>query len=181
MKVATMTRLALIALSPLAFASAAGAAGFVDPAMLDARVASFAGAPLGEEGGAATRVDRRLKLVDCGDGLILGWRTERRDAVVVSCTGSASWKIFVPVRSTPNVAAPAASASGVSAARAEPVIRRGDPVTVQSGAGGFSVTTEGTAMMDAPPGARIRVTVAGSRLPIQAVAVQAGLVQLPGS
>lgn len=176
-----MIRHALLALAPLALAGPAAAAGFVDPAMLDARVASFAGASLGEEGGPVTRVDRRLKLVDCGDGLILGWRTERRDAVVVSCTGTASWKIFVPVRTAPGALAQSAPGAGMPAGRAEPIIRRGDPVTVRSGSGGFSVTTEGTAMADAPPGARIRVTVAGSRLPIQAVAVEAGLVTLPGS
>ncbi len=172
----------LLALVPLAIASAANAAGFVDPATLDARIAAFTGQPIGDPGGAATEVDRRLRLADCGDNVVLGWRTERRDAVVVSCAGAASWRIFVPAKAAAGGATLAALTPGTAVvARAEPVIRRGDPVTIQSGTTGFSVSSEGVAMADATPGARLRVAVAGSRVPIQGIAVEPGLVTLPGS
>ena len=171
-------RIRFAALLALPLSAAAGAAGFADIKALDARVAAFTGLPMGEEGGAIAPVDPRLKLADCGAAVALDWRTVRQDAVTVSCPGA--WKIYVPVRQA--AAARQASAAGApAAARAEPVVRRGDPVTVAAGSGGFSVTSEGVAMTDAPPGGRLRVQVAGSRLPIQAVAVEPGLVTLPGS
>ena len=99
------------------------------------------------------------------------------------------WRIFVPVIMPPPAAKPvvAAAAPAPAAARpllpvkAEPVIRRGDAVTLEAGAPGFSITREGVAMNDAAPGARVMIRVDENKAPIQAVAVEAGHARLPGS
>ena len=64
--------------------------------------------------------------------------------------------------------------------RAEPVIRRGDPVLIEAGSPGFSISREGVAVGDAPPGGRVMIKVDGSNTPVQAVAVEAGRATLPG-
>lgn len=167
------TLLPLLALAPVP----AAAAPFQDTAGLDRAVAAFTGRPVGEIGGARAPVDTRLRLAACPT-VALAWRTERHDAVVVSCTGP-EWRIFVPVIAAPAAAAPlpAATARPVPAV---PVIRRGDPVTIEAGADGFSITREGIAMGDAAAGARVAVRVADARQPVQAIAVESGRATLPG-
>ena len=61
-----------------------------------------------------------------------------------------------------------------------PVIKRGDPVTIEAGQDGFSITREGVAMGDAPAGGRVLVRVADAKAPVQAVAVEGGRATLPG-
>ena len=97
--------------------------------------------------------------------------------VVVRCAAPA-WRIYVPVLAPP-MAARAAATSIAAPVRAEPVIRRGDPVTVEARSAGFAITREGVAMGDAAPGARLLVRVDEKRAPVQAVAVEPGLVTLP--
>lgn len=159
----------------------AGAA-FQDIASLDRAVAAFTARPIGSEGGPRARVDPRLRLAQCPT-VALSWRTEAHDAVVVSCSGP-DWRIFVPVLSppravtmTPTVVSAAAAAP---AKAAPPVIRRGDPVTIEAGSDGFSITREGVAVGDAAPGARFMVRVDGTPRPVQAVAVDTGRATLPG-
>ena len=126
------------------------AASFQDTAALDRSVAAFTGRPTGAEGGARTPVDARLRLATCPT-MSLSWRTEQHDAVVISCAGPA-WRIFVPVIRPAN--APAAiAASFVPAAKVAPVIKRGDPIVIEAGTEGFSISREGVAMGDAAPGA----------------------------
>lgn len=153
------------------------AAGFQDIATLDRAVAAFVGAPLGATGGPRAPVDPRLRLASCPT-LALSWRTEGKDAVVVSCPGP-SWRIFVPVNAAPRTPGAPTTASAAPV-RAEAVIRRGDPVTIEAGSDGFSITREGVAMADAAAGARLLVKVEDARQPVQAVAVDAGRVTLPG-
>lgn len=160
----------------------------VDLSALDMRVAIFAGAVPGAEGGARSEIDRRLKLADCASDPKLEWRTERRDAVVVSCQGPNAWRIFVPVirTSAPAAAAPAAPGAVMTAPRiaaapvaAETIIRRGDAVTVQVSSGGFTVSRDGVALSDAAAGGRVRIKVDDRPNPVQAVAVQPGLATIP--
>jgi flagella basal body P-ring formation protein FlgA len=174
MKESAMTRSLLL----VALAAAAAPAGATDLAALERRAIDFAGAGIGEEGGPAQPIDRRLRLADCAQTPELSWRTERRDAIVIRCADPGSWRIFVPVRA----AAPAASPSAARAvtARAEPVIRRGDLVTLSADSAGFSVSSDGVAMGDAAPGARFAVRIAGARAPVQAIATEAGRATLPG-
>ena len=153
---------------------------FQDTAGLDRAVAAFTGRPIGTEGGPRTPVDPRLRLAQCPT-VALSWRTEAHDAVVVACSGP-DWRIFVPVvRPAPAAAAPAMRAAVVAPAKVEPVIRRGDPVVIEAGSPGFSITREGIAMGDAAPGARLAVRVEGAKGPVQAQAVAAGRARLPGA
>ncbi|MGJ3628909.1 flagella basal body P-ring formation protein FlgA [Sphingomonas sp. MMS24-JH45] len=157
------------------------AAAFQDTAALDRGVAAFTGRPLGAEGGARTPVDPRLRLAAC-PMVSMSWRTEAKDAVVVACTGP-DWRLFVPVVAAPR-AAPVPTARALpapaAAVKAEPVIRRGDPVTIEAGSDGFSITRDGVAMADAAPGARLPVRVVEATAPVQAVAISAGRATLPG-
>ncbi|WP_230631359.1 flagella basal body P-ring formation protein FlgA [Sphingomonas sp. Leaf37] len=164
----------------LAAAPIGGAVVFQDTAGLDRAVAAFTSRPIGAEGGARTAIDTRLRLAQCST-VALAWRTEAHDAVVVSCNGP-DWRIFVPViRPAAATPAPAAARPTVIAAtKAEPVIRRGDPVMIAAGSDGFSITREGVAMGDAPPGGRFMVKVEDSKSPVQAIALEAGRATLPG-
>ncbi len=153
---------------------------FQDTAALDRAVAAFAGRPIGAEGGARSVVDTRLKLAACPT-LALSWRTEAHDAVTITCTGP-EWRIYVPMVMPAPVAAPTTPliAAAPPARKPEPVIKRGDPVTIEASAPGFSVTRDGVAMSDAPVGGRFLVDVNGAKKPVQAVAVSAGVATLPG-
>lgn len=172
-----MTRLLLI--PALLVAAPALAAPFQDTIALDRAVASFTGQGIGTEGGARSVVDPRLKLASC-PMVTMAWRSEAHDAVVVTCTGP-EWRIFVPVRfaATEPRKTPQAIAA-VVAPKLDPVIRRGDPVTIEAGSPDFSITREGVAMGDAAPGARFLVKVDGAKGPVQAVAVATGRATLPG-
>ena len=161
--------------------AAAAPAAFQDIAALDRAVAGFTGHALGEEGGARTPIDARLRLRACPMAAI-AWRSDAHDAVTISCTGP-DWRLFVPVRrSVPvaNVAAAAAAPRVVPPVKAEPVIRRGDPVVIEAGSEGFAISREGVAMADAAPGARFMVKVDDTRTPVQAIAVASGRATLPG-
>jgi flagella basal body P-ring formation protein FlgA len=110
----------------------------------------------------------------------MSWRTEAHDAVVVTCSGP-DWRIFVPVVRATAVAAPAPMrTAAASPVKLEPVVRRGDPVVIEAGSNGFSISREGVAMADAAPGARFAVRVADAKAPVQAVAVASGRATLPG-
>ena len=178
----TAAAIAVVATVAAAAAAPAFAAGFQDTAALDRAVADFTGAPVGRTGGARTPIDARFKLAQCPT-VSLAWRTVAQDAVVVRCSGP-EWRIFVPVvmpASAPAAGIAAAPvAAAVRAAPAEPVIRRNDPVTIEAGTDGFSITREGVAMGDAAPGARFMVKVEGAKGPVQATAVAAGRATLPG-
>lgn len=150
---------------------------FQDTAALDRAVAAFTTQPIGVTGGARAAIDARLRLATCPT-VSLSWRSEAHDAVVIACAGP-SWRIFVPVIAAPRAAAPAAATPMVAAAAA-PVIRRGDPVTIEAGSDGFSITRDGVAMGDAAPGARLMVKVDDAPRPVQAVAVAQGRATLPG-
>ncbi|HTG39428.1 flagella basal body P-ring formation protein FlgA [Sphingomonas sp.] len=160
----------------------AAAPDFQSTALLDTAVEQFTGHAIGEDGGALTRVDTRLKLASCPMPQF-EWRGTARDAVVVRCMAPV-WRIYVPVKSPKSAPRPmiAASAPAPIAAAAKPeiVVKRGDPVTVAAGSAGFSITRDGVAMGDAPRGGRLMVRVDPRKPPIQAVAVDAGRVTLPG-
>ncbi|QNA85733.1 flagella basal body P-ring formation protein FlgA [Sphingomonas sp. So64.6b] len=177
-----MFRPFLAALLPaLMIAAPASAAPFQDTVSLDRAVAAFTGRGIGDLGGARSVVDGRLKLAQCAT-LALSWRSDAHDAVVVSCTGP-EWRIFVPVRfaaTEPRKAAPQTVAAVIPAPKVDPVIKRGDPVTIEAGSPGFSITREGVAAGDAAPGGRFLVKIDGGRAPVQAVAVASGRATLPG-
>lgn len=177
----TALSIALAATTP----AVAGAGQFQSTALLDTIVAQFTGRAIGEIGGARAPVDARLKLASCAAPQ-LEWRSPMRDAVVVRCMAP-EWRIYVPVnavpqpRAAPVVAAPAPAAERPAPPpKVEPVIRRGDPVTIEAGAAGFSITREGVAVGDAAPGARLLVKVDEKKQTIQAIAISSGRARLPG-
>ncbi|KQU61712.1 hypothetical protein ASG67_00515 [Sphingomonas sp. Leaf339] len=164
---------------PLLLLAAAATASFQDIAALDRAVAAFAGHAAGEEGGAQAGIDARLRLRTCPT-VALSWRSEAHDAVIVACSGP-DWRLFVPVRRASAAAGAAPATPRPSPmAKAEPVIRRGDAVTIEAGSNGFAISRDGVAIGDAAPGARFGVRVDGATAPVQAVAVAAGRATLPG-
>lgn len=172
-----LTLAALVAPWPVA----AQAIRFQDTTAIDVAVAAFTGHAIGEEGGARTAVDQRLKLAQCPLPQ-LDWRGTFQDAVVVTCDAP-RWRIYVPIKLPPQAARPqvaaAASVAVAAAVRPEPVIKRGDPITIEAGGAGFAITREGIAMGDAPAGGRLLVKVDPAKPPIQAVALAAGRATLP--
>lgn len=159
-------------------AGPAAAQGFQDTVALDKAVAAFTGHAIGEEGGARTAVDRRLRLSACPT-VALSWHTDRHDAVVVTCP-TPQWRIFVGVRS---VTPPPLPAMLPAAPPPKPVIviKRGDPISVVAGENGFTVSRDGIAMGDAAAGARVPVQVERGKPPIQAIAVSPGTATLPSA
>jgi flagella basal body P-ring formation protein FlgA len=169
----------------LALALSLAAQDFQSVAALDTVVTQFTGKDVGEQGGAIAPIDRRLKLAACVAPQ-LDWRSDTHDAVVIRCMAPA-WKIFVPVAAVPRskAAAPAPMPANVvvrpaAPVKAEPVIKRGDAVTVEAGSEGFSISRQGVAMNDAPAGGRISVKIDDKQAPIQAIAIEPGRARLPG-
>ncbi|GAA4768400.1 hypothetical protein GCM10023219_12930 [Stakelama sediminis] len=162
----------------IAAPAAAQAGQFQDTKVLDTAVEQFTGKAIGDVGGARAAVDARLKLASCALPQ-LSWRGSFHDAVVVRCM-SPQWRIYVPVNVAPQAPAATPVAAAAPAAKPEKVIKRGDPVTIEASARGFSITRDGIAMADAVKGARLPVKVGERQPPIQAVAVGPGQVTLPG-
>ena len=164
----------------IALALALAAVAHQDTASLDKAVAAFAGKPIGEDGGARAAIDARLRLKQCPT-VALSWRTDAHDAVVVSCSGP-EWRLFVPIRmpAGSTVVTRAGAAPAAPAAALEKVIKRGDPLVIEAGSDGFSITREGIAMADAAAGQRLMVRVENGKMPVQAVATAPGRATLPG-
>jgi flagella basal body P-ring formation protein FlgA len=92
--------------------------------------------------------------------------------VVVQCQDPGSWRLFVPVRKP-------VQAAGVSA---DPVISRGDAVSIAVKGDGFTVAQPGEAMEAGAIGAWIRVRAINAKSgaePMRAQVVRPGLVSLP--
>lgn len=163
-----------------ALAASANPGGFQSTETLDRLVEQFAGAPIGMEGGARAPVDKRLKLAAC-EAPQLSWRSAAEDAVVIRCQGPQQWRVFVPVNALPKPVAPVVAAMPAPAVvKPVTIIKRGDPVLIEAGSAGFSITREGLAMADAAAGARVLVKVDDKRPPVAAVALEPGRARLPG-
>lgn len=156
---------AAIAVGALAATVPALAAGFHDPASIDRAVAQFTGAPTGGQGGARLPVDRRLKLSQCPMPLALEWYGNTNRTVLVRCPIAGGWRLFVPV------------AGGPGGVEAEPVIARGEAVSIAIQGAGFTVSRQGEALEAGAVGDWIRVRPAGDkRDPIRARVIQPGRV-----
>jgi flagella basal body P-ring formation protein FlgA len=147
-----------------AFAATPAVAQTADLATIDNAVAGFTGASIGQPGGAATPVDRRLRLRPCVVPLALGWYGTRRDTVEVACPVPGSWRIYVPLR-------------GDSAVAAAPLIERGDSVTIVVSGEGFAVSQPGEAMEAGARGTWIKVRTLGAKAePMRARVLRPGAV-----
>lgn len=142
-----MTHLAKL-LTPLGalaiFASPAHAADVQDLSVIDAQVAQFTGAAIGEAGGARLPLDRQLRLRPCAGPLDIDWYGTRGDALAVRCPDAGGWRVFVPIKAAPKQ-------------ENRTLVQRRDPVRVQVGGAGFSVSRTGEAMDTGKAGDWIRV------------------------
>lgn len=147
---------------------------------IDSLVAMTVGANLGEPGGPAAPVDRRLKLAACPttpnvEGPVFG-------AAMVKCD-ALGWRVRVPL-----VPGGAAAASGPVArygmasrpAPKESAVKRGDPVQLMAGNAVFSVSRMMVADEDGAIGETIRVREDRKSSPILAQVVEMGIVRVPG-
>lgn len=180
---------ALTSVSP-AMAQVQGSQKFENLDRIDSLVAMTVGANLGEPGGPAAPVDRRLRLAACPttpsvEGPIFG-------AAMVKCD-ALNWRIRVPL-----VAGSAAAASGplprtaaaygaanrftrpAPAVAKEAVVRKGDPVQLMAGNAAFSVSRMMIADEDGALGETIRVREDKKSAPIFAQVVEMGVVRVPG-
>lgn len=142
---------AAILAGALCAAAPAFAAGFHDLASIDREVAQFTGAQVGAEGGARLPVDRRLKLAHCPTPLSLEWYGSGSRTVLVRCPVAGGWRLFVPV------------AAAQAGARAEPVIARGEAVSIDLQGNGFTVSRQGEALEAGAVGEWIRVRPLGTK------------------
>ena len=156
----------LLLLSALCAAPAGAATGFEDLAQLEARVTATLGAGIGQPGGPARPIDRRLKLAACPASPSLAVPTPF--AAVVQCE-PIGWRIHVPL------VRPAAT-TVASAEKREPVIRKGDQVELVADGGSFTVSTFAIAQQDGAPGDRIRVRGDGQTAPVTAEVERQGRV-----
>ena len=147
----------------LVSAQEARPSGYTDPAEIDRAVADFAGAGIGETGGARSPADRRLRLAACPQPLAVDWHSAARTSVAVACPAPRGWRIFIAMN-----AAPQAQAS----TRA---VRRGDPVTVIVRGRGFTVQQTGEAMENGAVGDWIPVRTQRQSEPVRARIERPGL------
>lgn len=153
------------ALGVVAAPAAAAPASFQDIDLLEARVLATLGTGLGQPGGPARPIDRRLKLAPCPSSPALSMTNPTSAMVECEALG---WKIHIPlVKAAVTMAAAAVSAL---------VIRKGDQVEVVAHGGGFSVSTLGIALADGAPGERIRVKSEGKAAPFTAEVEESGRV-----
>lgn len=157
----------LLLLGAQAFAGAAFAAagpdGFENLDKLEGRLVGALDADVGQPGGPATHIDRRLKLKPCPAPVTID--PPALGAVALRCE-ALGWRIRVPLTHAAGTAtAPGASfvpvtapAAAAAAASSQPVvIKRGDPVELSATRDGFTVTTQAVAQEDGRIGGRIRV------------------------
>lgn len=136
-----------------------------DLAALDRAVSAFTGTAIGEPGGAAHPVDRRLHLAACAAPPVISWYGSARDTVSLRCPDPGSWRIFVPL------------VQGNQAANSQPAVLRGESVTIAIEGEGFSVAQSGEALDPGAVGAWIRVRPANvTAPPFRARIVRPGLV-----
>lgn len=158
---------------PVSAQSSQRVESFENLEMLDSRISAALGAGIGEPGGAATPVDRRLHLASCPQPVEIA--EPSMGAVTVRCQ-PLGWRIRIPLVSNGQANAAAAPA----AARAQPTIRRGDQIQLVAISNGFTVSTLAVADQDGAPGDRIRVRTEHRSAPVIGQILEDGRVALPG-
>ncbi|MEL7446516.1 MAG: flagella basal body P-ring formation protein FlgA [Pseudomonadota bacterium] len=142
---------------------------FTDPAEIDRAVEIFTGARIGESGGARSEADRRLRLDACTSPLATQWYGRPGKTIQVECPGIHGWRIFVSTVPT------------AGAAKTDPVVRRGDPITVAIRGRGFTVQQSGEARESGGIGDWIAIRTARKADPIRARIERPGLAVIPAS
>jgi flagella basal body P-ring formation protein FlgA len=155
----------------LLIGTAAHGQSFENIQILEMRLAAALGAGVGEPGGPARPIDRRLKLAPCPAPA--SFEAPTMGAATIRCE-PLGWRIRVPLVRA------AAAADQTSAAKAEPIVRKGDQVELTASAGSFTVSTVAVAEQDGAPGDRIRVRSDGRKGAVIGVVTEEGRVSLPG-
>lgn len=159
------------------WSSAAQAQQFENLDRLDSIVAMTVGANIGQPGGAATPVDRRLKLAACPDmpqvsGPLFG-------AAMIECKPF-GWRIRVPLVPGGAAAATPAAYARTAPVRREIIVKRGDPVQLVAGGPSFSVSRMMIADEDGAAGDMVRVREDRKSAPVLAQVEESGIVRAPG-
>jgi flagellar basal body P-ring formation protein FlgA len=151
--------------------TAAQAQSFQDIADLEIQVQAALGAGIGEPGGPAQPIDRRLKLKPCPEPATID--PPALGAVALRCQ-SLGWRIRVPLTRG------AGQAFFAAPIKAEPVIRKGDQVELTASSGSFTVSTVAVAEQDGAPGERIRVRAEAKKAVVIGIVTEDGRVSMPG-
>jgi flagellar basal body P-ring formation protein FlgA len=112
--------------------------------LLDARIAVYLGGTASDAGRRAQPVDRRLRLMRCGEGVLLD--PPALGAIAAYCP-SRGWRVHVPL------------IGGAATEPAEIIVRRGDAVRLAYLGTGFDVSTTAIALEDGRNGGMVRVKV----------------------
>jgi len=145
---------------------------------LERRLVIALGADIGQPGGPVAPIDRRMKLAACPGAAEV--EAPYAGAAVLRCA-EIGWRIRVPVLPGGMIRAAAAPARQIARQeKADPVIRRGDPVEIRAEYAGFTVTKQMIADQDGAPGDRIRVRTEPRARPIVVEVVDVGVARLPG-
>lgn len=145
---------------------------------VERRLVIALGADIGQPGGPAAPIDRRMKLAACPGAVAI--EPPMAGAAVVRCA-EIGWRIRVPLLAGGAVQlASAQAAAPMRAVKAAPVIRRGDPVELRTTRTGFSVSNQVIAEQDGAPGDRIRVRSGPKAAPIMVEVIDSGVVRVPG-
>ncbi|SFS12833.1 flagella basal body P-ring formation protein FlgA [Sphingomonas jatrophae] len=155
----------------LLLAAPAAAAPFQNLAALETRLTGALGAGIGEVGGPAAPIDRRLKLAACPQPVSI--EPPALGAVTLACP-AIGWKLRVPLKRLAMT-----SAAGSPAMRAAPVIKRGDPVELVAERDGFVVSTQTVAQEDGVAGGRIRLRADAKAPVVIAEVVELGRARIP--
>jgi flagellar basal body P-ring formation protein FlgA len=156
-----MTTFRHLIIAAAAIPALASAQSFQSHHAIDARVTgSLVGTGL-----AAWPVDRRLKLAACPQPLAA--EPPQNGRVEIRCE-QLGWRVYARIDGPP-----------ATVSYATPVIiKRGDPVTVDFIASGFSVAARGIAESDARAGERVRVRVDQKSAPVIGEAMDMGSVRV---
>ena len=135
-----------------------GAANAAQPALenldaLDARIAVFLGGTPADAGQRAQPVDRRLRMIQCPEGV--SFDPPAMGAIAAYCP-SKGWRLRVQL-----IGAAAAQSTEI-------VIRRGDSVELAYLGSGFDITTGATALDDGRAGGVVRVKTSTGTAPVTA-------------
>lgn len=162
----------LLPIVALIVATPAFSADFQDLTALERRLVIALGADVGQPGGPSAPLDRRMKLAPCPGAVAID--PPAMGAVALRCK-EIGWRIRVPLTpGGPQLVSASASA------KAEKVVRRGDPVELSANQSGFTVSTQTIAEQDGAIGERIRVRADRNSAPLMVEVVDFGKVRLPG-
>ena len=138
----TIFRHLAAALACAAAPATAAAPQFEPLDRLEAGIVATLGAPIGQPGGPAQPIDRRLKLAACPQSPEIAVPTPA--SAVVRCS-EMGWQIYVPLVRKAAVQA------------AAPLVRKGDEVELVVSGNGFTVTSAAVAQQDGAQDEHIRV------------------------